>query len=160
MGDDVVEGRFLPRAQRQGQLAVEVGRFRSEERGGDRRDGDGRPPRSQPPERDGPLLADFRVRAHALEGQDIQRRQDLRLAHGTSRGNQAEEGLYGFRESLRLLHALDHHQKRALGRLPQQRDVHRLGGCGEARETQPGGLIGLEAAQQSLKGRMARQAEE
>ena len=100
--DDLFERDLLLGAQRQRELPIEVGRVGPQQRGGDRRDGYGHAPARQPPQPDGPLLADLRVRRQVLVRQHVQRGNHLRAAQTAAGGQQVEERLHRLGEQFGL----------------------------------------------------------
>ena len=98
------------------------------------------------------------MRRQALHGQHVERGQQLRRVPLAAGDQQVEECLDGFAERLGLLVAVGDHEQRALGHLPQQHRVERLGGGGEPGERRRGRLRRAQALQQFLKRRMAAQS--
>ena len=94
-----------------------------------------------------------------LARQHVQGRQELRPALGSIRGEEAKESLDRLGQGLGLLVPVHHQQQRALGGLPQQHRVERLGGGSEPRQGPARDLIGLQPAHELLEGRITPRAQ-
>ena len=156
----VVERDLLPRPQGQRELAVEIGVSGSEQRRRDRRHGDGHALGGQPPQRDGPLLADL---ACAATGAGGAARPAPAAAAAGSRPGPTPAGRRRSRSAsaqrLGLLLALDHHQQRPLGELPEQHRCRAPWRWRSGRRGSAGGaVLVLEPAHQFLERRVAPQA--
>ena len=95
------------------------------------------------------------MRRKLLPGQHIERRQQLRAARFRPPDQQIEKCLGKFEQSFGALIAVGDHQQRALGDLPQQHQVQRLGGGRQSGERQLGILVAERLGEDLLKRRVA-----
>ena len=150
----IFERDLFAHAQCERELPVKLGAFGAQQCRRHGRNGDAGLARRQPPKSDGPLRADFAVRRHALRRQHIHGGDGLRTRQ-IGRDEQIEERVHQFAQSLGLLVAIHHHDDVALGGLPQQHDVERLGGGGESGERLARVRIANQPADHLLKGGVA-----
>ena len=152
---DGLERQFFADAQLDGEAAVVIAGVSAQQRGAHGRDGDGHFRGGHAPESDGALLADFGVRRKVLAREHIERRQQLWGARFGASDQKVEEGLGEFEQSLRALIAVGDHQQGALGELPQQHQIERLGGRRQPGEREFGIFVAKRLGEDLLKRRVA-----
>ncbi len=102
----VFERNLFAHAQREGELLVELALLHAQQRRADRRDGDGRPPRSHAQQTQRAFFQNFGVGRQALEGKHVERGQELRAGLLPSADEQIEERIDRFSQRLGLLAAI------------------------------------------------------
>ena len=123
MLDEIVERNFFICAEHESELAVKFGRFGSEERGGDGRNGDRDFMRGKTPEADGAGFLNFVVRRQSRMREYVECRNQLGRRQFAAFEQYFEKRFDGGKQRFGLFVAVDYDEERFLRSLIKEHEI-------------------------------------